>query len=170
MWTIYASPFRLPMGYRGRGCCVTPARLSFKRPLIVLSGDIVFVRSCRWPSSALAGQNNRYERRRPGVVQTYAYLLVVTKTSVMCAKAQPSTRTYPRRHARGFADRMATAVGLGRVDVLRGSNCLRASCGSNAVAGSPSCLAEFESRLTDLSVTGPEVLASSRAWHHALQS
>lgn len=39
MWAIYATPFRPPTGYRGRGCCVTPARLSVQA-VIVLSGTL----------------------------------------------------------------------------------------------------------------------------------
>lgn len=65
---------------------------------------------------------------------------------------------------------LVLVVALGRADVLRGSNSLRRPAAQMQVAGSPSCLAEFESKPTDLAVTGPEALASSRAWHHALQS
>ena len=77
--------------------------------------------------SAVAGQNNRVNdaggawniRTRRGD------LWLVTKSSVICTKAPLSTRASPRRHPRGFTDRTAVVVALGRVDVLRGSNSLR---------------------------------------------
>lgn len=95
---------------------------------------------------------------------------VVTKTSVICAKAQPPARSCPRRHPRGLADRTAAGAALGRVDVVRGSSILRRPEAQMQCRVSELPRWRVQSRLTDLAVTGPEALASSRAWHHALQS
>lgn len=92
MWAIYATPFRPPMGCRGRGCCVTLSRLSFKRRRLSCSGggglsvhDIVDgpVRLSLGKTTGMNDAGRAWSSLRP--------TFVVTKTSVICAKAQSST-------------------------------------------------------------------------------